>query len=231
MAGKLNDRLVKTRGEGRYDDGDGLRLVVSKTGKRSWVLRFQKDGVRRDMGLGSYPGLGLADARVKAARLRQRAMQGVDIIAEKNAPPRSLPTFREVAALVIADMQARSTNEKVKYQAARHLGPAYCETILERHVNEISTTQLAAMLRPVWREKPEVAREAVSGHSPGLRSSPCDPEGRLRDRHGEPGGLGGPQGAGVRGAEGTVARASSIAALRQDARVLCVVASARGDIG
>ena len=158
MAGKLNDRLVKTRGEGRYDDGDGLRLVVSKTGKRSWVLRFQKDGVRRDMGLGSYPGLGLADARVKAARLRQRAMQGVDIIAEKNAPPRSLPTFREVAALVIADMQARSTNEKVKYQAARHLGPAYCETILERHVNEISTTQLAAMLRPVWREKPEVAR-------------------------------------------------------------------------
>jgi integrase len=159
MAGKLNDRMIKAVGEGRYDDGDGLRLVVAKSKSKSWVLRFQKDGVRRDMGLGAYPGLGLAEARKKAAHLRERAAQGVDIIAEKNAPKRSLPTFGEVATLVIADMQSRSSNEKVRYQAARHLGPAYCNAILDRPVSEISTTDVAAMLRPVWREKPEVARK------------------------------------------------------------------------
>ena len=159
MLGKLNDRTVKTKGEGRYDDGNGLRLVVAKSGKRSWVLRFQKGGVRRDMGLGSYPSVGLADARKKAVRLRERASQGVDIIAERRAPKYSLPTFREVAALVIADMQSKSSNEKVRYQAVRHLGPAYCKAILNRLVNEISTTDVAAMLRPVWREKPEVARK------------------------------------------------------------------------
>ncbi len=167
MAGKLNDRMVKTKGEGRYDDGEGLRLVVGKpreagkptTAKRSWVLRFQKDGMRRDMGLGSYPAVGLADARRKAAELRRRASDGIDIIAEKRAPKRPIPTFGEVAALVIADMQAKSSNEKVKYQAARHLGPAYCGYILDRPVNEITTTVLAAVLRPVWREKPEVARK------------------------------------------------------------------------
>jgi Arm DNA-binding domain len=159
VSGKLNDKAVRTAPAGRFDDGDGLRLVVAESGKRSWVLRFQKDGVRRDMGLGAYPSVGLADARRKAAQLRERAAQGVDIIAERNTPKRSLPTFGEVAALVIADMQSKSSNEKVRYQAARHLGPAYCQAILSREVNKISTTDIAAMLRAVWREKPEVARK------------------------------------------------------------------------
>ena len=63
---RLTDRAVKTAGAGRYGDGDGLQLIVSENGRRKRVLRFQINGARRDMGLGSYPAVSLfgsADCR------------------------------------------------------------------------------------------------------------------------------------------------------------------------
>src|SRR5271163_97547 len=48
---RLTDRAVKTAGVGRHGDGDGLHLIVAETGRRKWVLRFQMNGARRDMGL------------------------------------------------------------------------------------------------------------------------------------------------------------------------------------
>jgi hypothetical protein len=59
----LTDRAVRTAGAGRYGDGTvkGLMLVVRDSGARSWVLRYQVGGRRRDMGLGPYPEIGLAE--------------------------------------------------------------------------------------------------------------------------------------------------------------------------
>ena len=49
---KLTARRVETAQPGTYDDGRGLRLVVRPSGARSWILRYQLNGKRRDMGLG-----------------------------------------------------------------------------------------------------------------------------------------------------------------------------------
>ena len=70
---KLTDRTVKTAAPGRHMDGTvrGLSLLVWPTGGRSWVLRFQLKGVRRDMGLGPYPEVTLAEARAKALEHRR----------------------------------------------------------------------------------------------------------------------------------------------------------------
>lgn len=160
--GKLTDRSVRTLAEGRYDDGDGLRLIVSASGKRSWILRFQMSGRRRDMGLGAYPEIGLKDAREAAFAARSLAARGVDPIDAREAARKSsrrIPTFKEIAAQEIADAQERSSNAKVRYQAQRHLGPAYCQPFLDRPVNEITTTEIAVHLRPIWKKKPEVARK------------------------------------------------------------------------
>ena len=48
------------RDPGRYSDGDGLHLFISKTGGKNWVLRTTVDGRRRDIGLGGYPAVSLA---------------------------------------------------------------------------------------------------------------------------------------------------------------------------
>jgi integrase len=160
--GRLTDRTVKTLDEGRHDDGDGLRLIVSKSGARSWMLRYQLQGRRRDMGLGAYPEISLKLAREIAADARKLIGQGIDPIEARKAnrkAGRRVPTFKEVAALVVADAKARTSNAKVAYQWERHLGPAYCGPLLERPIHEITTTELAAHLRPIWKAKPEVARK------------------------------------------------------------------------
>jgi Arm DNA-binding domain len=40
----------------------GLGLNATQSGSRSWVLRYQIGGVRRDLGLGDYPDVTLPDS-------------------------------------------------------------------------------------------------------------------------------------------------------------------------
>ena len=69
IAKYLSDRaVVAIKAEGRHPVGGvpGLLLRVTDTGHRGWVLRVTVGGSRRDMGLGSYPAVSLAEARDKA---------------------------------------------------------------------------------------------------------------------------------------------------------------------
>jgi hypothetical protein len=74
----LSVRKVATAPAGRYTDGRGLMLVVKPSGARSWVLRYQLNGRRRDMGLGPFPEITLAAAREKALTARRQIVEKVD---------------------------------------------------------------------------------------------------------------------------------------------------------
>ena len=103
---KLTELGVKRANAGRHVDGDGLMLVVRGSGKKSWLLRYQKNGIRRDMGLGSYPEVSLKEARQRTSDARRMIEAGRDPIGARQAvrtAAKTLPTFRAVAALVIAD--------------------------------------------------------------------------------------------------------------------------------
>jgi integrase len=183
----LTDKGVKAAGIGRHGDGGGLYLEVkpaSRGGARkAWLLRFQVNKQRRVIGLGSYPAVSLADARAKAAEVHALIDKGIDPFEARKAAERAgrpVPTFAEIANLVIDDAQARSTNAKVRYQWARHLGPAYCGALLAKPVNEIRTLDIAEVLTPVWRTKPEVARKLY----PAIRRVFDRARVILRDQHG-----------------------------------------------
>src|SRR5208283_4017502 len=81
--GKLTARKVETAKPGKYGDGGGLQLAVAPTGAKKWVLRFLWQGNAREMGLGSFPEVTLAEAREKALAGRRLARSGVDPIAER----------------------------------------------------------------------------------------------------------------------------------------------------
>lgn len=135
------------------------------------------------MGLGTYPAVSLSDARDKAADARKLIARGTDPVEarkEEKRASRAIPTFAEIAKVVIADAQAKSINAKVRYQWERHLGEDYCSALLTRPVNEITTLDVAAVLKPVWREKPEVARKLY----PAIRRVFEHARIRLRDDHG-----------------------------------------------
>ena len=74
---KLTALKVKSlKDSGRYGDGQGLYFNIAPGGSKSWVQRIVVDGKRRDLGLGGYPKIGLADARAAANVNRQAVQEG-----------------------------------------------------------------------------------------------------------------------------------------------------------
>ena len=107
---------------GRYSDGGGLHLFISKAGRKSWVLRITVDGRRRDIGLGGYPSVSLALAREKATDTRAAVAEGRDPVAEKHSP--TMLTFRQAA-------QAVHEANKPRWRNGKHAA-SWLQT-LERH--------------------------------------------------------------------------------------------------
>jgi hypothetical protein len=65
-------------------DANGLYLVIQPSGKKSWAYRYRVDGKSRKLTLGSYPAIGLAEARQKAAEAAVKVQRGNDpIVARK----------------------------------------------------------------------------------------------------------------------------------------------------
>ncbi len=172
VMGQLTERGAQTARPGRHGDGGGLHLVVSATGRKKWVLRYRISGVRKDKGLGSYPNVGLKDARTKAAEHRALIGKGIDPIEAERASgkaARPVPTFEDIAKLVIADAQKKSVNAKVRYQWERHLGAAYCEPLLARPVHEITIARCRG--RPALGMGPSRRSRASSIRPSGACSS------------------------------------------------------------
>src|SRR5262245_28290751 len=101
MSGKLTVRKVEAAKPGRHGDGSGLYLRVLPSGARQWVLRIVVADRRRDIGLGGYPVVSLADAREQALVMRRLAKKGVDPVMERRKA--AVPTFREAALAVHAE--------------------------------------------------------------------------------------------------------------------------------
>lgn len=55
---------------GLHSDGNGLYLQISIKGSKSWIFRYRLNNKVRDMGLGSYPVVSLAQARKKVAKCK-----------------------------------------------------------------------------------------------------------------------------------------------------------------
>jgi hypothetical protein len=126
-------RLSQTRANkltkpGRYGDGGGLYLQITKEQSRSWVFRYERNGVERWMGLGPARDFSLEDARDKARAARKLLWQGIDPItvtreerAEKLKASAKAKTFREAAA-AFYDANHRKWNSKRRHR----VGLAWC---------------------------------------------------------------------------------------------------------
>ena len=85
-------QVKRLRGRGMHAVGDvtGLYLQVAKGGSRAWVLRTMVGSKRRDIGLGGYPTVTLAQARDAAREKRQQIREGIDPVAERKAARQAL---------------------------------------------------------------------------------------------------------------------------------------------
>ena len=149
-------RAKALKDPGRYADGGGLHLYISKAGRKSWVQRITIDRRRRDIGLGAFPSVGLAQAREKAADNRTAVAEGRDPLSEKHSP--AMPTFTEAARAVHAANKPRWRNDKHSASwmqtLERHAIPSLGNTPLDR----IDRGDVLRVLTPIWTTRPETAR-------------------------------------------------------------------------
>lgn len=150
------------RAVGRYADGGGLYLRIDGTGEamsRRWVYRFTLGGKSREMGLGSFPEVSLADARRFRDEAERQVRDGSDPIQQRRTERASLgtkPTFGAFADEYIAGKQAEWRNQKHRDQWRMTL-KVYAAPIRPKYVDEITTQDVLSLLEPIWTSKPETA--------------------------------------------------------------------------
>jgi integrase len=156
--GRLSATAVKAaKLPGRYGDGDGLYLLIGPTGARSWVCRVQKNGKRRDIGLGSAKKVTLALAREKATTVRSQVEAGLDPIFERRKEE-GIPTFRQAAALVFAENKKNWRNAKHRAQWLSTLTTYAFPHFGDLAVSDIEGPHVRDALVAIWLDKPETAR-------------------------------------------------------------------------
>ena len=142
---------------GRYSDGGTLILNVTPGGSKSWIQRVTVDGVRRDIGLGSFPLVSLAEARDKAFENRRLARGGGDPLAAKRKV--KAPTFREAAQRTHEANRPRWRSERVAKKWWQGLNKHVFPILGDKRVDRIGREDVLRVLTPLWTSRPEQARK------------------------------------------------------------------------
>src|SRR5262245_40199629 len=112
-------KVLRENKPGRYADGGGLYLQISKWGTKSWIYRYMLDGQARHMGLGAVNIFTLKEARERARAQRQLLADKIDPLKARSKargaaqldPARTI-TFQAAAEQYIKVHQAAWKNAK-----------------------------------------------------------------------------------------------------------------------
>src|SRR5215468_10916741 len=149
---------------GLLGDGKGLYLRVGDSGSKSWVLRYMLDGRAREMGIGSYYDLSLADARERARGFRKMVKDGVDPIDDRRvrrallrAERAKVMTFRQCAEAYIVTHQASWRSQKHTAEWTRTLEVYVYPVFGATPAQVIDVGLVMKVLDGIWLAKPETA--------------------------------------------------------------------------
>lgn len=163
---RLTAGFLKAPKPGKHCDGAGLWLVVRDDGGAQWVLRVTVHGRRREMGLGGYPALGLAEARKQASRWRAVSAAGRDPIKEREAEERVARREDISLAILTADaFEARKAELKGDGTAGRWLSPLTLHVLPKLGkvpVTDLDQRDIRDTLAPLWHVKADTARKALN---------------------------------------------------------------------
>ena len=156
-------RALKT--PGRYGDGNGLYLQVVTAGRGSWLLRYERDGRERAMGLGSVADFTLAEARQRARAARQQLADGVDPLNHRQAERERQRleaakniTFRACADKYFAAHADEWGNAKHRLQFTSSMRDHVYPIIGNVSVAAVDEPMILKVLAPIWATKTVTAR-------------------------------------------------------------------------
>ncbi|OSP28285.1 tyrosine-type recombinase/integrase [Escherichia coli] len=128
----------------KLSDGQGLYLLIKKSGARYWNLKYRFAGKEKKLVIGVYPGISLALARQKRDEARKLIAEGKDPSYEKQASKHALResiacTFCTLAEELFTHMACRWTAGYLADQRAR----------FENHINPMLGKRPVADIRPL----------------------------------------------------------------------------------
>lgn len=169
-------------GKKYHADGNGLYLKITTTGSKSWCFRWwdktnAKPGTRgklREMGLGPFPAITVAQARDKAAVALEIAEAGGDPIKAREAVEAEVlaevlePVGQAAPGVMTFDKASEEyitsklepeskPGAKTVDQWRSSLKQYASPTIGSKDVAEINTSDVLAVLKPIWHTVPETA--------------------------------------------------------------------------
>src|SRR5690606_11928538 len=156
-------RLSKRAGFWNVGGVPGLYLDT-KPPAASWILRVKVGSKRRDIGLGGYPDVTLAQAREKAREARRQIEQGIDPVEARKAAKAALLaaqakaiTFEQAARKCQAARVHEFRNEKHKKDWITSLELYAFPLIGRLPVADVEQAHAVAVLGPIWTTKTETA--------------------------------------------------------------------------
>jgi len=163
---RLSAKGAAALGSGKYADGAGLWLVKEEAARGKWVLRVTVYGRRREMGLGAFPAVSLAEARKKAEDARAKVRAGLDPIKErekvKQEAVRNLHLLNDIALDCFESRKAELKGDGV---AGRWFSPLEVHVLPKlgkMPVADIDQIDIRDCLKPIWHEKADTARKAMN---------------------------------------------------------------------
>ncbi len=135
----------------------------SRIGHGKWVLRYVSPvtGKRRNMGLGTYPEISIAEVAKIAATHRKDLTLGTDPLEKKQANKlwgkSKIPGFEEAARQVHQTLAPSWKNQKHQNQWINTLIEYVFPKIGEIQIDKITPVQIASVLEPIWLTIPETS--------------------------------------------------------------------------
>ncbi|MEP6066274.1 MAG: integrase arm-type DNA-binding domain-containing protein [Paracoccaceae bacterium] len=160
----LSHQKVKSLGPGKHFDGQGLMLVKSRKELGKWMLRLVFEKKRREMGLGRWPDVSIAEARERASEARRQVRDGIDPIQARQVEARKFKRLT-VAEAIEQCYAARQAELKGDGKAGRWLSPLSVHVIPKignLPIEEVDQHVLKKTLEPIWHEKADTARKAMN---------------------------------------------------------------------
>jgi len=164
----------------------GLLLQLTPGGGRTWLLRALVGGKRREIGLGGYPDVTLAQARERAREARDEIRRGVDPVERRKAARAAMVTARARGVTFSAAVDKFLATKLTEFRNAKHaaqwratLGAYAAPALGDMLVSEIGVPDILRALEPIWSSKTETATRlrgrmesvlawaAVAGHRSG----------------------------------------------------------------
>ncbi|MDL2317320.1 integrase arm-type DNA-binding domain-containing protein [Desulfovibrio sp. OttesenSCG-928-A18] len=147
-------------------DADGLFIIVTPSGGKWWRFKYRFGGKEKLISLGTYPEVGLKEARRRRDEAREQIAAGVDPAAQRKAVRAAVRAEQADAFEVVAlewfttkkDAWTEDHGGRVLARLKKDIFPA----IGARPVREITPPELLAALRKVeQRGTPETAHRAL----------------------------------------------------------------------